>query len=145
MSKTVYIERAEGFVQIDLDDQAFSIDESELDRELCTMGKLIFDHGTLEAEAKMRVGRLEAEKDRLAAVLDAQYRAAFEKAGEKATEGRIKNAVVADQSYQDVVQALVQATTDAATLKWAMTSLTHKSDCLRALAYRETQSMKADK
>lgn len=145
MSKVVYIERDGQFFELELKDESFSIDESELDRELCTMGKLIFEHGTYEAEAKMRVGRLDAEKERLGAVLDAKYRASFEKAGEKATEGRIKNAVIADASYQEVVQALVQAENDAATLKWAMSSLTHKSDCLRALAYRETQSIKADR
>lgn len=145
MSKVIYLERDGDLEPVELDPQAFSVDESELDRELCTMGRLIFEYGTIEAEAKMRVGRLEAEKERLGAVLDTKVRAQFEKTGEKATEARIRNVALQDPIYQDIVQNLIQATTDAATMKWAMTSLTHKSDCLRALAYRETQSMKADR
>lgn len=142
---SVYIERDGQLHEVELDPQVFSIDESELDRELCQMGRLIFEYGRLEAEAKTRVGRLDAEKERLGAILDATVRVRFEKAGEKATEGRIKNAVISDAIYQETVQALIQAETDAATLKWVMSSLTHKSDCLRALAYRESASIKADK
>ena len=92
----VNVERDGVLAPVELDEQAFSVDESELERELCQMGRFIFAYGTLDAEVKMRVGRLEAEKERLGAVLDATMRARFEKAGEKATEARIKNAVVTD-------------------------------------------------
>lgn len=140
----VLIERDNQFVQVPLDTDTFSIDESEIDRELCTMGRSIFEHGTLEAEAKLRVGRLAAERDRLTSLLDAQIRASAVP-GSKLTEAKIGHAIVQDESYQQVVQALCVAEKDAATLRWAMTALIHKSDCLRALAYRENASIKADR
>jgi hypothetical protein len=143
--RTVYIERDGQFLEVKLNPEAFSIDESELDRELCNMGRIIFEHGTLEAEARLRVGRLDAEKDRLAAVLDSQIRSEFARLGDKATEAKVGHAITINEEYQTVVQALLQAEKDAATLRWSMTALTHKSECLRALAYRENQSMKADR
>jgi hypothetical protein len=143
--RKISVEREGQLVQVELNDQRFSIDESNLDRELCSIGKFIYEYGTLAAETGLRVGRLDAELERLGAVLDAEVRARFLNAGEKATEARVQHAVVLDKQYQAYMQAKLEAEHDQAMMKWAMVALQHKSEGLRALAYRENQSMKADR
>jgi hypothetical protein len=145
---SVFIEQAteEGteVVEVTLDEQDFSIDETQIDATLCSMGKLILGYGQIEAEVKLRAGRLHAELERVKALLDTQVRSEFQKSGEKATEARIAHAITTNEDYQVYVQALNQAERDQAMMRWAMTALIHKSECLRAYAYRENQSMKAD-
>lgn len=145
MSQHVFLENEEGELQqVDLVSDDFGIDETMIDASLCQMGKLILNYGTLEAEVKLREGRLTAELERVAALLDTQIRADFLERGEKATEAKIAHAVTTNEDYQAYVQALNQARRDVAMMKWAMVALQHKSECLRAYAYRENQSMKAD-
>ena len=144
MSKSVFIEQGEDCVEVELDEQDFSIDETQVDATLCSMGKLILGYGQIEAEVKLRAGRLHAELERVKALLDTQVRADFAKSGEKATEARIAHAITLNEDYQNYVQALNQAERDQAMMRWAMVALQHKSECLRAYAYRENTSMKAD-
>lgn len=141
---SVFIEQGEEMVEVTLNDQDFSIDETQIDSTLCNMGKLILGYGQIEAEVKLRAGRLHSELERVKALLDTQVRAEFQKNGEKATEARIAHAITTNEDYQNYVQALNQAERDQAMMRWAMTALIHKSECLRAYAYRENQSMKAD-
>lgn len=143
--KTIYIEREGQYHEIRLSPNNFSIDESELDKELCTMGRTIFEYGSLEAEANLMVGRLSSEKEKLSAILDSQIRAEFAKIGDKATEAKISHAIVLNENYQTIVQTLLQAEKSHATIKWAMVALRHKSECLRALSFRENASIKADR
>lgn len=145
---SVFIEQAteEGteVVEVTLDEQDFSIDETQIDATLCNMGRLILNYGQVEAEVKLRAGRLHSELERVKALLDTQVREKFQATGEKATEARIAHAITTNEDYQVYVQALNQAERDQAMMRWAMTALVHKSECLRAYAYRENQSMKAD-
>lgn len=143
--RKVYIQRDDQWYEHTLDPDKFSIDESELDRELCNIGKHIFEYGTLAAEANLWVGKLDAELEKLGATLDAEVRAKFASTNEKATEAKVQNAVILDSKYQEFVQYKLQGEQTAALLKWAMVALQHKSEGLRALAYRENQSMKADR
>lgn len=145
MSQHVFLENEDGELQqVDLVPDDFGIDETMIDASLCQMGKLILNYGTLEAEVKLREGRLAAELERVAALLDNQIRADFLERGEKATEAKIANTITMNEDYQAYVQALNQARRDVAMMKWAMSALINKSECLRAYAYRENQSLKAD-
>ena len=142
---SVFIESNGELLQMDLDPNAFSVDDSDLDGELCRIARMIFEYGTVEAETKLRVGRLDAEIERLRSELDVKVRASFLERGEKATEARVAGAIVLDNQFQETTHAYNQAVRDAGVMRWAMTALTHKSEALRALAYRENQSMKADR
>ena len=141
---SVFIEQGEEMVEVELNEQDFSIDETVIDATLCQMGKLILNYGQVEAEVKLRAGRLHSELERVKALLDTQVRADFAKSGEKATEAKIAHTITGNEDYQVYVNALNQAERDQAMMRWAMTALIHKSECLRAYAYRENQSMKAD-
>lgn len=144
MNQSVYIERDGELVEMQLQADDFAIDETAIDQTLCQMGRLILQYGTVEAEVKMRVGRLSAELERVRALLDGQVRAEFIRKEEKATEARIAHGITLNEDYQNYVKALTQAERDQAMMRWAMTALINKSECLRAYAYRENQSMKAD-
>ena len=145
MSQYVFVKDSEGqLVQVDLVPEDFGIDETMIDANLCQMGKLILNYGTIEAEVRLREGRLASELERITSLLDTQVRADFLAAGDKPTEAKVSHAISANEDYQAYVQALNQAKRDVAMMRWAMTALIHKSECLRAYAYRENQSMKAD-
>ena len=144
MNQSVYVEQGDDLVEIELVSEHFSIDESAIDATLCQMGKLILDYGTIEAEVKLREGRLAAELERVGALLDKTVRDDLLAKGEKLTEARVAHGITLDQNYQAYVAALNQARRDVAMMKWAMSALINKSECLRAYAYRENQSLKAD-
>jgi hypothetical protein len=144
MNQSVYIEQEDELVEVELQSEDFAIDETAIDRTLCGMGRLILQYGTIEAEVKMRVGRLSSELERVRALLDGEVRAEFTRNSEKATEARVAHSITLNEDYQNYVKALNQAERDQAMMRWAMTALIHKSECLRAFAFRENQSMKAD-
>lgn len=144
MNQSVYIERDGELEEVSFNADDFSIDETTIDATLCNMGRLILQYGTIEAEVKLRVGRLASELERVEALLDSKVRKELREKGDKATEAAIRHAIIADEDYQNYVQALNQAERDQALMKWAMSALLNKSECLRAYAYRERQSMKMD-
>lgn len=145
MVRKVFTKRDDQWVEHTLDPDTFSIDESALDRELCTIGKSIFEYGTLAAEADLWVGSLDAEIKKQHAVLDAKVRADMASRGEKATEAKVTATIAVDKDYLELIKMKLAGEETAALLTWATVALKHKSEGLRALAYRETQSMKADR
>jgi hypothetical protein len=144
MNQSVYIEQEGELVEVELQSEDFAIDETAIDRTLCGMGKLILQYGTVEAEVKMRVGRLSSELERVRALLDSEVRAEFTRNSEKATEARVAHGITMNEDYQNYVKALTQAERDASLMRWVMQALIHKSECLRTYSWREQQSVKAD-
>lgn len=144
MQQSVFIDQDGELVEVTLHPEHFSIDESAIDATLCQMGKLILDYGTVEAEVKLRVGKLSADLEHVRAILDKEIRDQLKASDERATEARVQGEIARHETYITYVQALNQAERDAAMMRWVMEALRHKSECLRAYAYRENQSMKMD-
>jgi hypothetical protein len=143
MSK-VSVERDGAMVEIELKEEHFSIDPSCLDKDLCNIGRIMLDYGEVEAELRMETARKDAGASAYAATLDRKIRADAKAKGEKLTEATIKNAVVLDPTYQAMLSIHREAEKNHYIMRHAMNALNHKSDCLRAMAYRERQLIKME-
>ncbi len=142
--KTVLVEREGQLLPVEIDPNHLSIDPSVLDMELCQIGRMIYEYGVIEAECKLRVSRLETFLDNTKARLDGEVRSRFVNAGVKFTEAKVESEVLQSPDVHYLADQLAFANQDAVTMKWVMSALIHKSENLRALAYREGQSIKAD-
>ncbi|SRR5258706_5818645 len=142
---TVHIEREGQLLPVEIDPNHLSIDMSVLDAELCQVGRMIYEYGVIEAECRLRVSRLETHLDNTKARLDSEIRSKFVNAGVKFTEAKVESEVTQSDAVQEFSSHLAFANQDAITMKWVMSALVHKSENLRALAYREGQSIKADR
>ena len=142
---TVHVERDGELQPVEIDPDHLSIDVSNLDNELCQAGRMIYEYGVIEAECRLRVSRLETFLENTRAKLDGEIRTKYVNSGIKVTEAKIDAEILQSDTYQEVANHLAFANKDAITMKWVMSALTHKSENLRALAYREGQSIKADR
>lgn len=128
-------------VAYDFDPKHFSTDDEEIDLELCNIGKLLLNYGEIEAALRFEVGKGEANLERVGALVDADIR---NKATEKLTEPKIKNKVVLSEPYKAAKESVNISRRNHAMARWAMVALQQKSECLRALAYRDRALGRAD-
>lgn len=142
---TVHVERDGELLPVEINPDHLSIDVSNLDVELCQAGRMIYEYGVIESECRLRVSRLETLLENTRAKLDSEIRSKYVKEGVKVTEAKIDAEILQSEAYQSVADHLAYANQDAISMKWVMSGLTHKSENLRALAYREGQSIKADR
>jgi hypothetical protein len=141
----VHVERDGELFPVEIEPNHLSIDPSILDGELCQIGRMIYEYGVIEAEVKLRVARLENYKDDVMSRTDSEIRTKYVNAGVKFTEAKVESEVLQSDTYKQCAEQLALANSEAITMKWVMSALTHKSENLRALAYREGQSIKADR
>jgi hypothetical protein len=140
----VQVERDGTMVEFELDPQHFTIDPSNLDKDLCSIGRVLIEHGEIEAELRLEVARKDAGVDNYAAELDASIRSKAKADGSKMTEAQIKNAILRDAPYQAMLSIHREAERNHNIMRWAMNALTQKADCLRAMAYRERQLIRME-
>jgi len=141
----VHVEREGQLLPVEIDPNHLSIDMSVLDVELCQVGRLIYEYGIIEAECRLRVARLETYLDNTKAKLDSEIRSKFVTAGVKFTEAKVESEVTQSDVVQEISSHLALASQDAIIMRWVMSALVHKSENLRALAFREGQSIRADR
>ena len=135
--RLIQVERDGEKITLALPPHHFTIDPTALDSDLCTIGGHMLEYGTVEAELKSEVARKEAELDVLYAQLDGELRAKSKKSDERLTETRIKNLIVGTGSYQFKVDDVRNSQRNANIMRWAMTSLNKKCDCLLEISRRE--------
>jgi multidrug resistance efflux pump len=133
-----------GGEQFTIDPQDFTIDMSNITPDLCTTGAKMLDYGALEARLRTEVSSKEAQVEKIKADLDASIRAEAISSGEKLTEKKIEYKIVGSEQYQSSILSLRESKENYNVMRWAMTALTKKTDCLISLSYRERQLMKAD-
>lgn len=133
-----------GDEQYTIDPKDFSIDESNITPELCTVGAKMLDYGVLETRIRTEVASKEAYVEKLKADLDTRIRADAISSGEKLTEPRIGHKITASLEYQEALESLRTSRESFNVMRWAMVALAKRADCLIAFSYRERQLMKAD-
>ncbi len=142
--KKVTLERPEGPVTFTLPENDFTIDPTELDRELCNLGRIMLQYGEIEVELRLEVERKGAAIDKMEADLDTDTRLDMSRTGIKITEKKVESTV---QGHAKRIQALESQSVSRRNwnmMRWVMKALDAKKDCLIALSYRERQLMKAD-
>ncbi len=144
MSKTVTIDRPEGKQQYSLQPNDFTIDPSNLEYDLCNMARVMLDYGDIESELRAEVERKEASLSLLEAELDATIRVAAKDSPTRVTEGQIKNTIIRHSDRQALLTSIRSSRQNHNLIRWAMTALQSKRDCLINLSYRERQLMKSE-
>ena len=143
-NKTVRVVRDGEVVTLELESRHFIIDPGALDWDLCNMGQILVNYGEIEAELKAEVERLDSSLELLTANLDTETRAWAKGAGEKITENQISRTITKNEGYQEAVEALRLTRRDHNLMRWAMTALSKKVECLINLSLRERQLMKSE-
>lgn len=124
----------------EIDPKDFSIDDSNIDVELCNMAQLLMSYGHIEARAKMAMEKADADVDFTQSILYNQYANAGE--GKRPTVDALKNQVTMDEAYQQAVNYHNFTIEQHARARWAVISLQAKSECLKTLAYRDNRMNK---
>lgn len=142
--KTVTLERPGGPVTFTLPANDFTIDPTELDRELCSLGRVMLQYGEIECELRLEVDRKGAALSKLEADLDDTTRLEMSKAGIKVTEKKVESGIQGNPERLAALESVSVSRRNWNMMRWAMRAIDAKKDCLIALSYRERQLMKAD-
>ena len=116
-------------------DEDFSIDENNIDGELCMAAKRMVYYGNLSAELGAQASRDKDRVEQLYAELDIKTREKM--SGEKTTEGKIKAIILSTPEYitaQDKHTASVMYQTKTENF---FRSQQRRVDCITALAYKQ--------
>jgi len=142
---TISFQHNDEVVTLKLPDQHFSIDPSEIDSELCSIGPLMLRYGELEARLQAEVETLEAQFKKWEADKDLEIRNRAKEIGEKITEGGVSARIQSDPTRLARLTEIAESRRNFLTARSAHNSLRSKRDCLIALAYRDKELIKADR
>ena len=143
--KVVEVENGDTIQQVVVSPRHVSIDESCIDADLCSMGRFLLYYGEVETLLRLEVERKQAALKRLEADLDATVRATAKSTGEKLTEAIVGSKVITDPSRQALIESMLKSQKNHNLMRWVMSALNAKKECLIAISYRENQIIKADR
>jgi hypothetical protein len=142
--KPVRLTRDGQLIEVTLVPEHFSIDPTNIDWDLCNLGRYMLEYVYLEVELRTEVAGKEAELERHTAALDTTIRLKAKTLGEKTTEAKVKNEVISDPGYQQQLDSLRVSKENWNIMRHALNILHKKHDLLTCLAYRDKQLLKAD-
>jgi hypothetical protein len=120
----------------------FTIDELNLNKEVCRMGMLLLKYGDLAGELQAELQRKEEYLKYLKARLQAAHRSQAERNGKKKTVAELESDVTIDEQYQAALAPLhvLRATAVKADHWWR--SMNTKARLLEALAFRQSAEIR---
>lgn len=113
-------------------DAAFTLDENNIDAEICRMGQLLLEYGTIQADLITQSARKKTDIDYVGSLIAQRLRAS----GEKLTEGAIKERVSIEDEYRIAIMDYQAADGDAIKFTNYFKSLQKKADLIIALTYK---------
>lgn len=122
----------------------FNIDQSNIDNELCSLGKRMYEYGEQEGKLRVAVDDAKNNVEFVEGALDASIRDQAKAAGTKTTEAQVRNQIISSPLYKDALSKLMEAQRSHAIIRAAFSAICAKKDCLIALSYRDRQLMKAE-
>ena len=123
--------------EIEISPSDFRIDEANLDVELCRAGVLLAYYGDLAAELDAQASNNKNKLDQLYSDKALNIREFSKTAGERVTEGSIEERVLTDHEYISFQEKTVQSQRDANKCSAFFKSMQAKTECAKALAYRQ--------
>jgi len=144
MTQTIYIERLRLVDNVwqwvpepeTFDVEAdFTINDSDIDRELCRIGQLMARYGAVAAELSANLARKEEEVKYVAARCAAALRSQAEVSGAKTTVDKIKDDVVLSVEYQSALSTLHLLRAEAEKTEHWWRSISAKASALNSLTY----------
>lgn len=113
-------------------ESAFSLDENNLDAEICRMGQLLLEYGTIQADLITQSARKKTDIDYVGSLVAQRIRAS----GEKLTEAAIKEKVALNDEYRIAIMEYQAADGDAIKFTNYFKSLQKKADLIIAFTYK---------
>jgi len=113
-------------------EEAFSLDENIIDAEVCRMGQLLLEYGSIQADLQTQAARKKTDVDYVGSLIAQQLRAS----GEKLTESAIKERVTVTDEFRMAVMEYQAADGDAIKFTNYFKSLLKKADLIIALTYK---------
>lgn len=120
----------------------FSIDEGNLNMDICRIGQQLVRYGSLAAEQQANLKRKEEHVKLVRAQVAGAIRSQSEATGSKMTENKLEEQVTVHPSYQQALGALHILRADAIKAEHYWRSIVKKADMLNALAFRQTAELK---
>ena len=131
-------ESIEKNVSIKLED--FSIDEANIEGELCQAGSLLCFYADLAAELDAKAANLKSRLEEVRALQSIEIRKNH--TGSRLTENMIDELICSDNKYNIEKRNLIEAQKEAAKANNLFRSMNQKIECLKALAYRMNRQEK---
>lgn len=123
-------------------EEDFSIDEENLNREICRMGQLLARYGTIDAEMNANLKRKEEQVKLVKAQVSGAIRSQAEATSTKMTETKLDEQVTIHNNYQQILNELHVLRADALKVDHWWRSIVKKADLLNALAFRQNAEIK---
>lgn len=123
----------------------FSIDPTNIDSELCSLGRVMTEYAEVESILKTEVERKENQLARMEAEMDTALRTKAQSEGTKLTEKTIENLIKGNTERNNLIEDLRISRHNYNLMKWVMRSIASKKDCLIALSYRERDIIKSER
>ena len=120
----------------------FSMDESNLNRDICRMGQLMVKYGTLAAEQSANLSRKEEYVKLTKASLSGALRSQAEANGDKLTIPDLADKVTVHATYQQALSELHILRADSLKADHWWRAVVKKADLLNAMAFRQTAEIK---
>ena len=120
----------------------FSMDEGNVNKDICRMGQLLVKYGTLAAEQGANLSRKEEHVKLVKASLSGALRSQSEVDGTKLTIPDLADKVTTHETYQQALSELHILRADAIKADHWWRSILKKAELLNAMAYRQTAEIK---
>jgi hypothetical protein len=126
---------------IELGDQStFTIDENNVDGELCQVGSELCFYGNLAAELKAQAASKKLELDAHDSELALQIRSM--ESDKRVTEGFVKETIKKNVKHKELTEELIQAERDLLKVENLFKAQQKRADCIIALAYKQRTEIK---
>lgn len=122
-------------IQIGL--ESFTINEDDVNGELCRAGKFLAFFANLAADMKAQAVNYKTALEAFDAEIAIEIRAESIKNGSKITEGGIKERILTHPHRKEQLIKLIKAEQDFQKIENLFRSQQKKVDCLTALAYKQ--------
>jgi len=120
----------------------FSIDEENINGEICRMGQLLVRYGSVAAEQEANLKRKEEYAKLVYAQVSGANRSNFEKEGVKVTDSKLSETVIQSDEYQRALANLHVLRADAVKSEHWWRSIIKKAELLNALAFRQNAEIR---
>ncbi len=114
--------------------ESFSIDETNVDGELCGAGRELQFYASLSADLKALVATKRLELEAFDAELSIQIRT---NPSEKITEAFVKEKVKADKRHNELSMEVIKSERDYNKVENLFRTHQKRTDCIIALAYKQ--------
>jgi len=135
-----HVDTDQGIRLIEINSDDFSIDEMNIESELCKAGVLLCYYSDLAAELDAKAANLKNKADEVRGKQAIELRKVH--TGSRLTENMLDEMIVTSPGYQTIRSLLVEAQKEAFKASNLFKSMNQRVECLKALSYRQGKQEK---